>query len=370
MSTLYFRIQAVCQTFALCLLTALFILPDAIAQPSGARGDDFIYRVIKNDTLITISSRFTGTADNWPELQAINNVADPYALQIGRELRIPFALIAEVEAHAEVTHVIGQAQINKTPARPGDALHEGDLLETNKHSFVTLELPDGTISALPPETAVRFQRLRAFQGTGIIDAILQLDEGDLEAAVAPDGRGVGRFEVRTPVSITGVRGTRLRVRSDQHGTRTEVLSGGAQLGSHAADGPRLGARQGTAVTADGTILATRNLLPAPVLTPDAGQLRSRSIMFEPVPGAVSYQIRVAADAAGTQPVWSDTVSAPPLHYRTPGGGTWFVLVRAVDDVGLMSEDAYFQVDGGRVLISGFGMDVMTGFNDPVLLNDY
>lgn len=370
LSTLHSRIHTITISFAIGLLIALFFQHSAVAQPSGARGDDFIYRVVQHDTLIDLSSRFTGTPNNWPVLQSINGVADPYALRIGRELRIPFALIPEVETVADVTHVVGQALINSAPARPRDSIREGDLLSTRAHSFVTFELPDGSISALPPETAVRFQRLRAFQGTGIVDAILQLDQGGLESAVAPDGRGVGRFEVRTPVSITGVRGTRLRVRSDAQGAHTEVLSGAAQLGTRLADGPRLRALQGTAVMPDGTILAARPLLAAPVLLPDADHLRSRSVMFEPVPGAVAYQVRVAADEAGTQPVWTDTISMPPLHYRTPGGGTWFVLVRAVDDLGLMSDDARLQVSGGRVLISRSGSDVMTRFDGPVRLTDY
>lgn len=370
MTTLFSRINALTSTVALCVLLALSGLPNAIAQPSGARGDDFIYRVMKNDTLINLSTRFTGSADNWPVLQSINNVADPYALQIGRELRIPFELIPEVEAQAPVTHSVGQALINKTPVRPHDVLSEGDLLETRDHSFVTFELPDGSVSALPPQTAVRIQRLRTFQGTGIVDIILQVDRGDLESSVAPEGQGVGRFEVRTPVSITGVRGTRLRVRADDQGACTEVLSGVVQLGRASADGPSLGAQQGTAVTQDGRILAARPLLPAPQLQADADQLRARTLMFEPVPGAVAYQVRVAADEAGTQPVWSDTISEPPVRYRTPGGGEWYVLVRAIDDVGLMSDDARLAVKGGRVLLSGSGNDVMTSFGEPVRLTDF
>lgn len=370
MPTLHSRIHTNWGIVVLCLLLTLLTLPKAAAQPSGARGDDFIYRVVKNDTLITLSARFTGTADNWPVLQSINNVADPYALRIGRELRIPFALIPELPAQAELTHVIGTALINKTPARPSDSVHEGDLLETREHSFATLAMPDGTISALPPASSVRFQRLRTFQGTGIVDAILRIDEGELESSVAPDGQGVGRFEVRTPVSITGVRGTRLRVRSDNQGARTEVLAGAVQLGIDSTDGPSLGALQGIAVTRDGAILAPRPLLPAPVLLPDADRPNARILAFEPVPGAVAYQVRVAVDEAGTQPVWTGTVSASPLHYRTPGGGSWFVLVRAIDDVGLMSDDAWIQVKGGGVLISGAGGDVMTRFGDPVRLTDY
>lgn len=355
---------------AFSLLTLIATVFEVKAQPSGARGDDFIYRVMKNDTLIDLSSRFTGTPDNWAALQTLNAVSDTYALPIGKELRIPFALIPEVAASGEMIHVTGEAFINTSPARPSDALNEGDVLQTRHQGFATFRLPDNTVSALPPDTTLQLERLRTFLGTGLVDIILRLDRGDLESSVAPDGQGAGRYEVRTPVSITGVRGTRLRVRTDGNSSLTEVLSGSAQLGTGQADGPRLGTRRGTAVTRDGTILPSRPLLSAPVLAPDPDEPYSRSIMFEPVPGATAYLVRVAADESGTKPVWSDTITAPPLHYRTPGSGQWYVLVRAIDDVGLMSDDAIVQVEGRRVLISGFDLTINTSYGEPVVLTDY
>lgn len=364
------RINIFGTLLGLSLLTLIAASPDAHAQPSGARGDDFIYRVMQNDTLIDLSSRFTGTPDNWSALQTLNAVADPFALRIGRELRIPFALIPEVAANAEMIHIVGEALINKSAARLSDMLSEGDVLETRTHSFATFRLPDGSISALPPETTIRFKRLRTFLGTGLTDTILQLDHGDLESAVAPDGQGTGRYEVRTPVSITGVRGTRLRVRTDGDSSLSEVLSGTAQLGTRQTDGPRLGTRQGTAVMQDGTILPSRALLAAPTLTRDTENPYSRTIMFEPVAGAVAYVVRVASDESGTQPVWTDTITGPPQHYRTPGSGQWYVLVRAIDDVGLMSDDAIIQVEGQQVLISSYGLAVNTRYGEPVMLTDY
>lgn len=352
------------------LLCGIAALTDVTAQPSGARGDDFIYRVVSGDTLGDISSRFTGTPGNWSTLQTLNAVADPFALPIGKELRIPFALIPVVPANAEMTHIIGEALVNKQPARLSDTLSEGDMLETREHSFATFRLPDGSISALPPQTALRIERLRTFMGTGLVDTILKLDDGELESTVAPGGQGTGRYEVHTPVSITGVRGTRLRVRADSNGARTEVLSGVIQLGATQADGPQLGALQGTVVAPDGTILPSRPLLSAPTLAPDPDQPHSRAIMFEPVPGAVAYLVRVAADASGTQPVWTDTITGPPLHYQTPGSGSWYVLVRAIDDIGLMGDDASVEVEGRRVLVSGFGLNVSTHSGEPVLLTDY
>lgn len=354
----------------LLLLTGLAAPSVTMAQPSGARGDDFIYRVVPNDTLIDISARFTGTPNNWKALQSLNAISDTLALPVGRELRIPFSLIPEVAAHAPVIHSIGQVLLNLGSVSTQDRLTEGDVLETRADSFVTFQLPDGSVASLPANSVVSIERLKTFLGTGLIDVILKLRHGGVESTVAPENTGTGRYEIQTPVSITGVRGTRLRVRADDTGARTEVLSGFAELGKTQADGSRVGAQQGIAVTQDGTILPTRPLLGAPILSADASSPNSRSIPFEPVPGAIAYLVRVASDPAGTRPVWTQTIDAPPAAYHTPGGGTWYVLVRAIDDAGLMSDDASQAVDGRRVLLSKSGKGVMSGFGEPILLADY
>lgn len=354
----------------LILLIVLGVPSIAVAQPSGARGDDFIYRVVPNDTLIDISTRFTGTPNNWGTLQSLNSVFNTLALPIGRELRIPFSLIPEVAAQATVTHSSGQSLLNQGPVRAQDTLTEGDVVETRTDSFVTFQLPDGSIASLPENSVVNIKRLKTFLGTGLIDVILKLQNGGVESTVAPEDTGTGRYEIQTPVSITGVRGTRLRVRADSNGARTEVLSGNAQLGKALADGAQVGPQQGVAVTPEGKILPARPLLPAPTLSIDANNPNFRSIMFDPVPGAASYLVRVASDPEGTRPVWAQTIDAPPAAYRTPGSGTWYVLVRAIDDLGLMGEDAVQPVEGRAVLLSGSGEGVRNGFGDPILLTDY
>lgn len=357
-------------TLILILLATLAGSPVTVAQPSGARGDDFIYRVLPGDTLIDISTRFTGTPDHWGTLQSLNTVADTLALPLSRELRIPFSLIPEVAAQAEVIHLTGQGLLGQRPARTQDMISEGDVMETRADSFATLKLPDGSIAALSANSLLSIKRLRTFLGTGLIDVILELGRGGVESTVAPEDTGTGRYEIQTPVSITGVRGTRLRVRTDHNGARTEVLSGSAELGKAQADGSQVQSLQGVAVTRDGTILPVRPLLPAPALLTDAHDPNTRSIMFDPVPDAVSYLVRVASDPEGRRPVWTQTIEGPPAHYRTPGSGTWYVLVRAIDDLGLMSDDATQAVQGRQVLLSGSGESVTNGFGDPILLNDY
>lgn len=360
------------QASALLVLVALMLISSAtaLAQPSGARGDDFIYRIMPNDTLINLSNQFTGTESNWPVLQKLNNVADPFRLQIGREIRIPFELIPEVPAQGHIVHTSGRATLNNQSVKPGDTVAEGDVLSTQEHSFLTIELPDSGVAAIPASSTLTVTRLRTFQGTGLIDAILSLENGAVDSTVAPESTGTGRYEIRTPVSITGVRGTRLRVRTGSDGSQNEVLSGVAQLGHQNTDGPRLQANQGAAVGRDGQVFPVRPLLGAPTLhQPDSGSA-SGYIAFDPVPGASAYVVRVAADPAGTQVVSSGRVSGSPARYQTPGPGTWYVLVRAVDDLGLAGIDAHIAVDGHPSLHSGFGLPIHTRFGLPVLLGTY
>src|SRR5690606_17557711 len=90
---------------AVLALTTGGLGPYAVAQPSGAQGNDFLYRVVQNDTLIALAARYTSGEQNWQTLQSLNNIADPKALPIGLLLRIPFHMIPQLPGDAVVTHV-------------------------------------------------------------------------------------------------------------------------------------------------------------------------------------------------------------------------------------------------------------------------
>ncbi|MDF6710473.1 LysM peptidoglycan-binding domain-containing protein, partial [Escherichia coli] len=44
----------------------------AVAQPSGADGTDFVYRVQPGDTLISLAARYMNSVDGWRLLQQRN----------------------------------------------------------------------------------------------------------------------------------------------------------------------------------------------------------------------------------------------------------------------------------------------------------
>lgn len=350
---------------------ALTAAGPALAQPAGADGDDFLYRVMKGDTLLELAVRYTATPQNWPALQRINNVADTLALPIGKVLRIPFSMIPEVPAPARLVHASGQVLMSGGVVNPGDQLPEGSTLATAPGGFATLLLTDGSTLTVPSNSTIAIERLQAFEGTGLTDTILSVENGSVESVVAPEETGVGRFEIRTPVAITGVRGTRLRVHRDQAGAQTEVLAGVAHLGATAAGQAMLKPGQGVATGADGVMGAVRALPAAPQLSEPVRGPQRWQVAFDPVPGASAYLVRVADDPDGARPRSSQRYNSPEeVRFSAQGPGTHYVLIRAIGQDGLMGPDAAQPFEGLPVLISGSGNPVMAGYGGQVYLTAY
>ena len=343
----------------------------AHAQAAGARGDDFLYKVMAGDTLIGLAQRYTTGAANWPRLQSINQVQETTALPIGKELRIPFSMIPEVPADATVVHVAGQATMDGRAIRQQSRVAEGQTIVTGADGFVTLQLSDGSLLWVRSSSTVTLGRLRALKNVDLTDSMRRIKQGSVESTVAPKGSGVGRFEVRTPLSITGVRGTVLRVHASVRGAQSEVVKGIAHVRSQQAQNATLHQSQGTAIDAQGKLLGVRPLLPAPALPPlDPKQVGGRSLKFPAVAGASKYLVRVSSDAAGADLVSSQEFQKPEINFSSPGPGTYYVVVRAIDALGIGGLDARESFKGASVLRSSNGSPIKTGFGGYVRLTDY
>lgn len=365
-------LYSISRLFALCLLMfagASLPLSSALAQPSGAQGDDFLYRTTQSDTLSNIAVTYTTNSQNWRTLQSLNEVPDPLALPIGKVLRIPFALIPQVPGNATVIHVSGEAWLDQQSLHAGDSVAEGGAIRTGNTGFVTLRLNDDSTLTIPSNSSVAVQRLRVFQNVPLTDTIISIDEGSLESQVAPQNTGVGRFEVRTPVSITGVRGTRLRIHASSDGARSEVIEGSAQLKSSSNDSARLAANQGVAVSTNGQMLGVRTLLPAPQLPEISPSDHSGRLSFPAVSGASSYLVRIAADPEGQQLVDSRSTEQPLATYSRSGSER-YLLVRAIDSDGVGGQDGITAIPAGRVLLTSNGTAVRSGDSNVIRLIDY
>ena len=359
----------------LCLGAAV-ASPLVSAQPAGTLGDDFIYRVRQGDTLIQLAGTYTRNEANWGVLQRLNAVDDPYRLMVGKELRIPLALIPEVPAQTTAVHVSGAATMDGAPLREGTPVAEGATITTSANGFVTLQLADGTKVTLPQNGSTRLERLRQFEGTALTDSILRVERGAVDSNVAPDGQGVGRFEVRTPVAVTGVRGTRFRVQASAQGSRSEVIEGNVRLQPHPRDSApgrpvAVATGYGASIGADGVLSEVRPLLPAPQLgAPQRAGSGQWTAAVSPVPGAVAYLVQVSRDADGLELTSSTRFDSTDIHFSAPGAGTYYVAVRAIDAAGLGGRDGRLSFMGANVLMTASGLPVSLSDSGVVTLADY
>ncbi len=309
-----------------------------MAQPSGADGTEFLYRVQQGDTLISVADRYMDSVEGWRLLQQRNHVADPYHLKPGSVLRIPFDQIPVVPATAQVVFARDATTGGGKPLQAGMKLAEDAQIDTGDKGAVTLAFDDGTRVTVPPGSHVALSRVRAFARAGLIDVRMHVKQGEAESTVSPKKRGVGRYEISTPALVTGVRGTRFRVQASESVSTSSVLEGEvAAKAGHQSQA----VKAGFGVQAAAGRIKRASLPAAPKLNamPELVQTPCLRATWQPVRGAVSYRAAVARDAALTE------LSAYQLG-KTPGAtlcnnedGDYTLVVQSVDALGLTSISA-------------------------------
>lgn len=352
--------------------TILFGASTALAQPAGAIGDDFIYTVESGDTLIDLSELYTNSPNSWRELQSINAINDPKLLPIGKQLHIPFTLIPVVDITARLTHMKGEVWVNDKLAQPNHPLQAGDVIRTGGNGYVTLLLEDQSTLTLPSNSQLRLKQLNVFKRSRINDTIIELEQGSIETRVAPEKNGVGRFEIHTPLSVTGVRGTNLRVHTSERQNHIELLTGAAHLQSAQLNYAPLDKEYGASLTADGTYQFSP-LLPAPQISEAQRGKNGWQLTIEPTNHSVDhYLVSIALDEFGAQVVNRYTASATDrlLPLQSSGPGVHYAFVRAIDNNGLMGLDSSTSFPGQLTLNASDGSPITTRYNSAVLLNEY
>ncbi len=318
------------------------------------------HRVAPGDTLEQIAQHYLGDHRLWPELQSFNRVANPLRLQPGFTLRFPDKLLQM--ATASIEFVQGRA-VAISPARhsadsrdlpaqrrnlqAGEVLQEGDQLQLDPNAFVAVRLADGSLVRVQAQSDVQLQQMRRRGRAGSLQSVLELHSGGLDASVTPEPANPRRFEIRTPVASTSVRGTRFSVQVDASGRTIAAVDEGA-VAVAAADAansrrrgaapePVLTAGQGLAIAADGRRGPPSALLAAPDVTglperfEDAYWL---DIALPAVAGASSYQLQVAGDAQFSQVVRSATSDSPQIRMAAVDDGDYLLAVRAIDAQGI------------------------------------
>jgi hypothetical protein len=334
------------------------MMAGAMALPTLAGAQDlrlYGYRTQPGDNLMRIASRFLLDTSDWKSLQQLNNIKNPHAMQQGSVVNIPTNRMRTVSAPAKVVAVQGMANTNGNPAQLGASVKEGDRLTTGDNGFVTIQLADGSTLTVQSKSAVKVENARQLVNTSVGDSIVRLESGRLETTVAKQRDAASRYEIRTPTSNMGVRGTVFRVAADESGIRaaSEVLEGRVAVSSidPSAAGVALTQGFGTVAEKDKAPLQPIPLLPAPDVSRLPGEVDDINVAFEfdAVPKAVKYRGQLARDAEFTQPVADTVASTPAVRFATVPTGNYFVRLRAIDGLGLEGNNGSHRVTVSKQL---------------------
>ena len=318
---------------------AVLALPLAsVATSAPATIDGINYTVKAGDTLSQIADRYLINYQQYKPLQGQIRLAIPEHLQPGTILILPRPLLKSVPVDAQVAAFRGAVLVNNATPAIGMAVHEGAGIATANNAFVTLILSNGSKVTLPSQTSVKLSRLRKIVLDGSLDYQIELQNGRVETKATHFTDPNSRFEFKTPLATSAVRGTEFRIAYAPTGgsdSLTEVLDGAVQVASTVSSYATLVPKQTGAGLSSSGVAHIETLLPAPLVT-NANELQKDDAVhfnLTPVSGAVGYHIQLAQDA-GFVDVFADTkATTPAADFSDVPNGNLFVRATALSAAG-------------------------------------
>ncbi|TDQ80926.1 FecR family protein [Dongia mobilis] len=167
------------------------------------------------------------------------------------------ATAATAEPVAQVIRLSGNAEIqrgnSKGPLLLGAALEPGDIVVTAADGRLRLQLIDGSTINLGSQSTLTMAAVQS-AGPGTDRQIeLELGQGAIRTFAAP-ATPKSRFEIRTPLAVTAVRGTEWGILANSQYSDVIILSGRVGIRRNIISGESaisLTRSLGTRVTAEG-----------------------------------------------------------------------------------------------------------------------
>ncbi len=218
----------------LCCLAMLALaspISFAVEVKSGSEKADVTYEMKQGDTLLALVAKYFSSESALAEVIRINQIKNTYKIPVGQKLVFPRDLLLFKPSQAHVTTIecpepVLIAGENKS-LRLGDAIAQGALIKVPRGCEAGMTLEDASVVSLLPGTLVRIKTMRKTALEKSPEVELELLGGRIELDVPKRQAGDAPYQVRTPSSLAGVRGTKFNVayNADQHNSQVEVNHG-------------------------------------------------------------------------------------------------------------------------------------------------
>jgi hypothetical protein len=213
------------------LLLVLMPISFAAENKPSAEKLELIYEMKQGDTLLALVAKYFSTDAALAEIIRVNQIKNPSRIPVGQKIIFPRDLLLFSSSYARLTTLDCDGSVvmpneNKS-LHLGDVIAQGALVKTPKGCEVGMTLDDGSVVSLLPGTLVRVKTLRKTSLEKSPEVELELLGGRVDVDVPKRQAGDAPYQVRTPSSLAGVRGTKFRVAFDeeQHNSQVEVNHG-------------------------------------------------------------------------------------------------------------------------------------------------
>lgn len=335
---------------SIALLLSLFIGSSVVAQiKEGMDAPSVIvYKIKTGDSLSKLSNKYFIQPVNFDDIQKVNQLQSIDMLKVGSEINIPRQIVKTSPAKATIMGLSCATAIrvnhSPKPLNVGSIVTEGAVIEVPPECHASLLLEDNSVIRLPSGASLRITTLRKNALESSPEVKLDLARGRIELEVNKSRAKSIPFEVRTPLSIMGVRGTEFRVgySPDENTGQVEVLGGTVQTRGSADTSDRpITKGLGVPIDGDGKALAIEKLLDAPAFKsahPTQGSNPSFVAKLTPVHLADHY-VATNANTANYNDVRStQQLLAPELFIPKLSKQATFYQLTSVSESGLMGPD--------------------------------
>lgn len=268
-----------------------------------------------------------------------NNIDSASSVNSGDSLRIPLAWLQRQPDPARVKSVDGQVQIlsgndgSKRPLTRDTLVRVGD--EILSHSgTATVELADGSLVRISPNSRLAFNRLTQYGKSGMVDTRLRLDHGEIETQVKPVIDGGSRFEIETPSAVAAVRGTMFSLKTGPGKTDLRVTEGAVSFGPRGKTRRIPAGYSASVSTAGSGSMNIRRLPPPPEVNPLLPRLTQlpAELSWQPS-GASAHRVDIFDAESGR---WMDSrrVNGDSFDINLLDNGDYEIHLAALDSRGI------------------------------------
>jgi hypothetical protein len=328
------------------------------AQAQSSPDDAHVHYTVKpGDKLSVLAHRYLQDPAALQAVTSLNRISNIHRIPVGRVIRFPRELLKYTPVSAQVSHLrctqvmrLDGAQAQEI--KLGSTLHEGDILRIPPGCQFAMTLPDQATVRLLSGAVVRLKTLRTNVFDPSPEVHIELLDGRAFVNVPQQRRlGDAPFQVLTPTSVAGIRGTRFRVgfSAQQRSSHVEVQSGlvGAR-GLAESTERRVNRDHGVAILPDGKSLDIEALIPAPRfggLSAESGADRV-TLRFEAPAQARQFWLTTADDANFNQTLNEGLTDKPQVQVATMTAQARFYQWASLSGSGLTGHSADYAICQG------------------------